>query len=88
LLNGKLIYKNRLKAGHFEVSNTLTADSTENRVDFLFDQMDRLPGGDDRPVSAQLFQIAVRGGAAGATASQQKPLRLVRQPSLSASSRD
>jgi hypothetical protein len=71
LLNGKLIYQSHLKPGPFEVANTIAADSTESRVDFFFDQMDQLPGGDGRPVSAQLFGIAIKG--ASSATSHERP---------------
>jgi len=82
LLNGNLIYQGHLKLGRFEVSNTLATDSAENRVDFIFDQMNQLPAGDDRPVAAQIFQIAIKDGSASATAPQQKPPRQLKQPAL------
>lgn len=61
LLNGNLIYQSHRKPGTFEVASTIVAGGTENRVDFIFDKMEHLPAGDDRPVSAQLFQIVIQG---------------------------
>jgi hypothetical protein len=59
LLNGTLVYQARVKPGNFEIDYTLTADSPRSRVDFFFDEMDHLPAGDDRPVSARLLQVAI-----------------------------
>ena len=61
LLNGNLIYKSHRKPGAFEVASTIVSDGTENRVDLIFDKMEHLPAGDDRPVSGQLFQIVIQG---------------------------
>jgi hypothetical protein len=80
LLNGKCIYQRHLKPGNFEVANTFAADSAENRLEFFFDRMDQLPAGDDRPVSAQIFQIAIKGGAPGATAHKRESERQAEQP--------
>jgi hypothetical protein len=82
LLNGKCIYQRHLKPGNFEVANTISADSAENRVDFTFDQMNQLPGGDDRPISAQIFQITIKGGAPEATAHQHEPETKAKKPAL------
>jgi hypothetical protein len=65
LLNGTPIYKAQVKPGSFEIDHALTADSPRNRVDFFFDQMAQLPGGDDRPVSAQLLQVTITPNPTG-----------------------
>ena len=78
LLNGNLIYQSHRKPGTFEVASAIAADGTENRVDFIFDKMEHLPAGDDRPVSAQLLQVVIES-AGGATA---HPLERERQAKL------
>ncbi len=82
LLNGKCIFQRHLKPGNFEVANTFAADSAENRLEFFFDRMEQLPAGDDRPVSAQIFQIAIKGDAPDATSHQHMPQSQAKQPAL------
>jgi len=59
ILNGKPIYVGRLMPGNFKIEHTITERTAENRLDFFFSQMARLPSGDDRPVSAKLSTVAI-----------------------------
>ena len=59
-LNGDLIYANRVKPGIFRIERVLKKDASQNRIDFIFGDMDKLPPGDDRPVAAQLLKISVQ----------------------------
>jgi len=63
LLNGASMWEGVITPGRFFIEGTAAAETANTRLDFVFEKAAQLPSGDDRPVSAQLLDVAIIDGA-------------------------